>query len=273
MRQNRGFDASASRWRWSLGRKCCAPEVPALLSGVRVTGAHPGHGPRRAVPPGVVRQARQAATPRAGASPSPWSAATRRVDEHACGLLQLLHSTPPRVLYSAYWYRSGTNNTMRTHLGEIAAEAAGLVAESDTRTCSTSAATTAPCSGPIPTRTRRVGIDPSDIATETADDNFTIVQDLFPSAELAGIAEGDLFDIVTSIAMFYDVEDPVQFVSDVKNLLAADGRVDLRGRVHADDARAERVRHDLSRAPRVLLAQRARVHPGATRACACSAPR
>jgi hypothetical protein len=34
-------------------------------------------------------------------------------DEKACGLLQMAHSVPPTILYSAYWYRSGTNQTMR----------------------------------------------------------------------------------------------------------------------------------------------------------------
>src|SRR4029078_1713319 len=39
--------------------------------------------------------------------------------ENACGLLPMLHSVPPVILYSAYWYRSGTNNTMRNHLKGI----------------------------------------------------------------------------------------------------------------------------------------------------------
>ena len=36
---------------------------------------------------------------------------------------------PPEVLYSSYWYRSGTNNTMRTHLRQLAEEAAALLAK------------------------------------------------------------------------------------------------------------------------------------------------
>jgi hypothetical protein len=36
-------------------------------------------------------------------------------DERACGLLQMEHTVPPEVLYSVYWYRSGTNATMRGH--------------------------------------------------------------------------------------------------------------------------------------------------------------
>jgi hypothetical protein len=43
-------------------------------------------------------------------------------DEKACGLKQMLHSVPPEILYSAYGYWSGTNQTMRIHLKGIAAE-------------------------------------------------------------------------------------------------------------------------------------------------------
>ena len=40
-------------------------------------------------------------------------------NEHGCGLLQLAHSFPPEILYSNYWYRSATNETMRRHLKSI----------------------------------------------------------------------------------------------------------------------------------------------------------
>ena len=38
------------------------------------------------------------------------------IDENGCGLLQTRITVPPEILYSAYWYRSGTNQTMRNHL-------------------------------------------------------------------------------------------------------------------------------------------------------------
>src|SRR5262249_12090084 len=49
------------------------------------------------------------------------------LDERACGLLQMEYTVPPEVLYSVYWYRSGTNSTMRNHLAGIAQEAAALL--------------------------------------------------------------------------------------------------------------------------------------------------
>ena len=35
------------------------------------------------------------------------------LDQDACGLVQMRHSVPPKVLYASYWYRSGVNQTMR----------------------------------------------------------------------------------------------------------------------------------------------------------------
>jgi hypothetical protein len=55
------------------------------------------------------------------------------IDEKACGLLQTETSVPPTILYSAYWYRSGTNQTMRDHLKDIADVASGLVGKAHAR--------------------------------------------------------------------------------------------------------------------------------------------
>ena len=42
------------------------------------------------------------------------------LDENACGLVQLRHTTPGDLMYSSYGYRSGINQTMTQHLGGIA---------------------------------------------------------------------------------------------------------------------------------------------------------
>ena len=53
--------------------------------------------------------------------------------------------------------------------------------------------------------------------------DITVVHDLFPSDELSHALDGNLFDIITSIAMFYDLEDPVAFARAIKRVLAPDG--------------------------------------------------
>ncbi|AWJ93237.1 hypothetical protein Sp245p_25780 (plasmid) [Azospirillum baldaniorum] len=76
-------------------------------------------------------------------------------DPGACGLLQTSASVPPKRLYRTYWYRSGLNATMRDHLRGIAEQSGALAGRR--RRCSTSAATTVPCSAPTPRRRRGSG--------------------------------------------------------------------------------------------------------------------
>ena len=49
-------------------------------------------------------------------------------EEGGCGLVQLRHSVDQDALYRTYWYRSGTNLSMRTALAGIAERAEEIVA-------------------------------------------------------------------------------------------------------------------------------------------------
>jgi SAM-dependent methyltransferase len=142
-------------------------------------------------------------------------------DERACGLLQMEHTVPPEILYSAYWYRSGTNNTMRQHLRGIAEDAAAIFNKS------VACVLDIGCNdGTLlkfyPNDFQKYGVDPSDVAQEIKDD-ITVVQDIFPSDELNSRLQGKQLDIITSIAMFYDLEDPIAFTKEIKKVLSPDG--------------------------------------------------
>jgi SAM-dependent methyltransferase len=143
------------------------------------------------------------------------------LDEKACGLLQTEHTVPPEVLYSVYWYRSGTNATMTNHLGGLAQEAATLYGKPGARVldigCNDGTLLKA-----YPATFTKFGVDPSDLANEVPD-NITVVHDLFPSDDLADVLGGKPCDIVTSIAMFYDLEDPIAFARAIKRVLSPDG--------------------------------------------------
>jgi C-methyltransferase./Methyltransferase domain./Hypothetical methyltransferase. len=142
-------------------------------------------------------------------------------DERACGLLQMEFTVPPEVLYSTYWYRSGTNATMRDHLGGIAREAAALLDKKTARVldigCNDGTLLSA-----FPKGFVKFGVDPSDLTREIQP-GITVVRELFPSEELFATLGAEPCDIVTSIAMFYDLESPVAFASAVKRVLAPDG--------------------------------------------------
>jgi len=68
----------------------------------------------------------------------------------------------------------------------------------------------------------RLGVDPSDIAQQIAPPAI-VFQDTFPSAELTEHLGDRKCDVITSIAMFYDLEDPVTFCSRIKEILSANG--------------------------------------------------
>ncbi|MEA5553502.1 class I SAM-dependent methyltransferase [Anabaena cylindrica UHCC 0172] len=148
-------------------------------------------------------------------------------DEKACGLLQMEHSVPPEILYSVYWYRSGTNNTMLNHLKEIAEEISCILPNTQDRTVLDIGCNDGTLLRSYPDSFYKYGVDPSDVAThiqkDKLEENICIVQDIFPSAELASRLGGKKCDAITSIAMFYDLEDPVKFVQEVKKILAPHG--------------------------------------------------
>lgn len=142
-------------------------------------------------------------------------------DENACGLLQMQHTVPPEILYSAYWYRSGTNETMRNHLKGIADKAVSKVGKDMARVLDIGCndGTLLNC---YPEKFVKFGVDPSDVAQEVTGD-ITIIQDIFPSEELSKVSHGEKFDIITAIAMFYDLEYPVGFCQEIQKKLGDNG--------------------------------------------------
>ena len=145
-----------------------------------------------------------------------------QTDENACGLLQMEHSVPPEILYAAYWYRSGTNATMRNHLKEIVDSTVAITKKTNSKVLDIGC-NDGTLLANYPKEYIKYGVDPSDVAQEIKLDNTTVVQDIFPSAKLFQVMGDSKLDIVTSIAMFYDLEQPVEFVKGIKQVLSDDG--------------------------------------------------
>lgn len=141
-------------------------------------------------------------------------------DENACGLLQMQNSVPPEILYAAYWYRSGTNNTMRNHLKGIAESVLPVINKKDAVVLDIGCNDGTLLSY-YPESFKKYGCDPSDVAQEVK--HAEVVQDIFPSEQLNKLMQEKKADVVTSIAMFYDLESPVDFVKSVKDILASNG--------------------------------------------------
>ncbi len=143
-------------------------------------------------------------------------------DENACGLLQMEHSVPPEILYSSYWYRSGTNDTMKNHLKGIVEEAVSTINKLS-GTVLDIGCNDGTLFNYYPKGFLKYGVDPSNVAQEIDKQAVTVIQDIFPSDELLSCLQETKMDIITSIAMFYDLEDPIAFAKGIKNILAPEG--------------------------------------------------
>ncbi len=143
-------------------------------------------------------------------------------DENSCGLLQMEYTIPAEVLYSAYWYRSGTNNTMRTHLRGIVEESVKMTGLKDAATVLDIGCNDGTLLGFYPARCTKFGVDPSDVSQEIKAP-VNVIQDIFPSEELLSRIGSSKFDIISSIAMYYDLEDPIAFTRGIKQILSPEG--------------------------------------------------
>jgi NDP-4-keto-2,6-dideoxyhexose 3-C-methyltransferase len=141
-----------------------------------------------------------------------------------CTLLQLRHTVPADAMYQNYWYRSGTNQTMRDALADIASIAEQLIDLQIGDTVLDIGCNDGTLLSSYKTKGLiRIGFDPaSNLASISKRVATLIIEDFFTAENYAPI---DYFKpmIVTSIAMFYDLEDPNKFVSDVKKVMHPDG--------------------------------------------------
>jgi SAM-dependent methyltransferase len=145
-----------------------------------------------------------------------------------CGLLQMENTVNPSVLYSRYAYQSGTNATMRDHLKAIVDQAMTIY-PNQRGTVLDIGCNDGTLLSHYPRSFTKIGVDPSNVAMREharsldAALEFKIIGEMFPSMELVTCLNGRKLAIVTAIAMFYDLEDPVECVRAVRELLEPEG--------------------------------------------------
>jgi NDP-4-keto-2,6-dideoxyhexose 3-C-methyltransferase len=143
-----------------------------------------------------------------------------------CGLVQLRHSFAPEQMYGdTYGYRSGLNQSMVAHLQRRVEDARRRVSLSPgdvVLDIGSNDGTTLRSYGDR--GYRLVGIDPSAAKFRRFYPDWVEPIPAFFSAETFRQAVGDArAKIVTSIAMFYDLEDPTAFMREVREVLDDDG--------------------------------------------------
>lgn len=139
------------------------------------------------------------------------------------GLVQLRHSVDPDAMYTQYWYMSGVNRSMTLALKSIVDEA--LKRSRNELKAGDIVVDIASNDGTLlsayPEFLFRVGIDPAKNIKPKACNLH--INDFFSAPAYKTHLGDKKASIVTSIAMFYDLEDPIQFGRDVKEILKPNG--------------------------------------------------
>jgi NDP-4-keto-2,6-dideoxyhexose 3-C-methyltransferase len=145
-------------------------------------------------------------------------------DQDACGLLQTRHTVPPHLLYQNYWYRSGVNRTMTEHLHELARQAEDIVGLSPGDLVVDIGCNDGTLFDGYQTDgLRYLGFDPSDQTRYAIEKGYVVERVLYAHERFARRYPDQKAKIVTSIAMFYDLEEPAAFVADAAQTLAEGG--------------------------------------------------
>jgi len=141
------------------------------------------------------------------------------------GLLQLKQSYSLDEMYGDnYGYRSGLNRSMVVHLTNKIAALERLVNLSVSDLVIDIGSNDATSLKAYSGHHRKVGIDPTGKKfAQYYTDDITLLPDFFSAQLFRAKFPHDRAKIITSIAMFYDLENPVAFVRDIESVLADDG--------------------------------------------------
>ncbi len=142
------------------------------------------------------------------------------------GAARLEKCTPIHSMFGKYWYRSGINQTMRTELKGIVDSVTSVQKLNEGDLWLDIACNDGTLLSFVPDGIKKLGIDPAEDSfvvesSKIADD---IVQDYFTLENYKKSKfKKKKAKVVTCIAMFYDLDEPVDFLKDVSKVMDDDG--------------------------------------------------
>ncbi len=142
-----------------------------------------------------------------------------------CGLLQLKHTVPGELLYRNFWYKSGVNQSMRDALKNITDK----IEEKITLNSKDIVVDIGANDGTLLRSYNNknltlVGFEPAkNLIKDTEIGTSKIINDFFNFEAFSNEFPEKKASVITSIAMFYDLENPNTFVEDISKILNSDG--------------------------------------------------
>lgn len=143
-----------------------------------------------------------------------------------CFLLQLRHTVPSPILYTDnYGYKSGINDTMREELKEITQKTLKKIKHKQkSLICVDIGANDGTLLKNYPKNVLKIGVEPiNKLAKECKGYADIVINDFFNYKAYNELLGNKKASIVTAISCFYDIENPNQFVLDVKKILDDNG--------------------------------------------------
>lgn len=128
-------------------------------------------------------------------------------------------------MWGKYWYKSGANQSMRDSLSNIVYSITKRVKQKEGSVWLDIASNDGTLLSFVPKNYFKIGIDPIEdkYVAECIKHADSVVQDYFNLNAWQKANAPPKADVVTSIAMFYDLQDPVSFVRDVSTVLEDNG--------------------------------------------------
>jgi 2-polyprenyl-3-methyl-5-hydroxy-6-metoxy-1,4-benzoquinol methylase len=157
-------------------------------------------------------------------SPDPLATPITLLQCNTCFNVQMRERVNPNLMFKDYWYRSGTTKTMIAHLRKIAVENVTDGALHLDIGCN---------DGTLMKISEEMGADVYGVEPSSAHEDLPVnykdkvINDFFNLNSARNILKASKrkFDLVTVISVFYDVEDPLDFLTAIKEIIADTGKI------------------------------------------------
>lgn len=140
--------------------------------------------------------------------------------------IKLEKMAPLNEMYGKYWYRSGMNKTMTNELRDIVESILNVKKLNENDIWLDIACNDGTIFDFIPNNIIKIGIDPADdtYKMESEKKSNLIIQDFFSYESYSKSKYGKYkAKVITSIAMFYDIENRTKFLTDLERILDDEG--------------------------------------------------